>query len=146
MTEALSRMEMEFEVAYNEPPSPAPKVLSAITILLVDDDDLVRPVIGDSLRDAGYGVIEAPCAEDALRLFEDAGIPTIDLLVSDVVMPGMDGPAMVAEFRARAPGLRVLFITGHPGRHSLRGEYVLLKPFTNAQLANSVEACLRVAG
>jgi len=145
MTKGLSRMAPEYDVEDIEPPSPQPKSGSDLTILLVDDDDLVRPVIGDSLRDAGYAVVESHSAELALRLFTAGVVPRIDLLVSDVVMPGMDGPAMVAEFRALCAGLRVLFITGHPGRHSLRGERVLLKPFTNLQLANAVEACLRVA-
>ena len=143
MTKGLSRMASEYDVDDIEPPS-QPQAGSSFTILLVDDDDLVRPVIGDSLRDAGYSVIEAHSAAVALDLFAAGIVPRIDLLVSDVVMPDMDGPAMVAEFRAQYAGLRVLFITGHPGRHSLRGECVLLKPFTNLQLSNAVEACLRV--
>lgn len=105
-------------------------------LVLVDDDDLVRPVIADSLREAGYDVQEAATAHECIELVDR--LPHIDLLISDVVMPGMDGPTMVARLRRDRPDLRVLFITGHSGQHSLAGEQVLRKPFTNGELTRAV--------
>jgi two-component system, cell cycle sensor histidine kinase and response regulator CckA len=112
-------------------------------VLLVDDDDLVRPVIADSLREAGYEVVEAADAEEAISLVH--ALPQIDLVISDVVMPGMDGPTMVAKLRRERPDLRVLFITGHSGQHSLTGERVLRKPFTNGELTRAVVASMSIS-
>jgi CheY-like chemotaxis protein len=109
---------------------------SAGRILLVDDDELVRPVIAVSLQDSGYQVLEAADAEAALALIRSE--PRFELLISDVVMPGMDGPTMVAQLRRERSTLPVLFITGHSAEHTLAGERVLRKPFTNAELANAV--------
>jgi CheY-like chemotaxis protein len=106
------------------------------SVLLVDDDDLVRPVIADSLREAGYDVLEAADAAEAVTLMRSR--PELALLISDVVMPGVDGPTMVAQLRIEQPALRVLFITGHAGDHSLAGERVLRKPFTNGELVRAV--------
>jgi len=98
-------------------------------ILLVEDDDEVRPVTSAFLRDLGYTVIEASSAEMARALA--ATLETIDLLVSDVVMPGADGPTLAAWLRTERPGLPVLFVTGHAwDARSLQGETVLRKPFT----------------
>ena len=135
-----SRDGMELTVGAEVPPGMRPAAGSEPLILLVDDDDLVRPVIGDALRDAGYRVVEASSAEVALALVPELG--RIDLLVSDVVMPGMDGPAMVAQMRDLRSDLNVMFITGHAGQHSLDGERVLQKPFTNRQLMAHVVACI----
>ena len=110
------------------------------SVLLVDDDDLVRPVIADSLREAGYDVMEAADAAQAIAMIH--GLQQLDLLISDVVMPGMDGPTMVAKLRSERPDLRVLFITGHAGKYSLAGERVLRKPFTNRELTRAVVASM----
>jgi two-component system cell cycle sensor histidine kinase/response regulator CckA len=111
-------------------------------VLLVDDDDLVRSVIADTLRQEGYTVIEAPSGQVALSLV--TAMPPVDLVVSDVVMPGMPGPSLVARLRAQRPDLKVLFITGHPGEHDLRGERVLQKPFTGAALSEASLAALGI--
>jgi len=113
-------------------------------VVLVDDDDLVRPVIADSLRDAGYEVVEAADAQEAINLVQS--MPQLDLLISDVVMPGMDGPTMVARLRSLRPDLRVLFITGHAGPYSLAGERVLRKPFTSRELTRAVHASIALPG
>ena len=115
------------------------------TVLVVDDDDQVRPVTAGFLRELGYAVIEAANAEAAEVLAHAAG--NVDLLVTDVVMPGADGPALAARLRAEWPDLPVLFITGHADRSRLEGEPVLAKPFTSAELGRRVLACLgRSAG
>lgn len=116
--------------------TPVEATVEGGSVVLVDDDDLVRPVIANSLREAGFEVQEAANATEAISLVHS--LPHIDLLISDVVMPGMDGPAMVARLRSERPDLRVLFITGHSGQHSLDGEQVLRKPFTNGELARAV--------
>ncbi len=110
------------------------------TLLVVDDDNQVRPVTAGYLRDLGYSVIEAANAEAAEVLAHAAG--SLDLVITDVVMPGADGPALAARLRAEWPGLPVLFVTGHADRTRLEGEAVLAKPFTSAELGRRVLECL----
>jgi light-regulated signal transduction histidine kinase (bacteriophytochrome) len=110
-------------------------------ILLVEDDNEVRPVTAAFLRDLGYTVIEASSAEMARALA--ATLETIDLIVSDVVMPGADGPTMAAWLRTERPGLPVLFVTGHAwDARSLQGETVLRKPFSTSDFELAVLAKL----
>ncbi len=108
------------------------------SVLLVDDDELARPLVADLLRQAGYAVTEAANAQAALSAARE--MARLDLLVSDVVMPGLGGPQMVALLRAERPALRVVFITGHPAGHALAGERVLSKPFTAAELLDIMRA------
>jgi CheY-like chemotaxis protein len=110
-------------------------------VLLVDDDAQGRPVTAALLRDLGYAVIEACDAERALAILH--ATPAIDLVVTDVIMPGIDGPALAGRIRAERPGLPVLFITGHPGTHALDDKDVLTKPFTARELRKIVERTLR---
>ena len=112
----------------------------ALAILLVDDDTQGRPVAAALLRALGHAVVEAADAESALAAMRAA--PALDLLVTDVIMPGLDGPAFAARVRAERPGLPVLFITGHPGMHVLDGEAVLAKPFTARELRAGVARAL----
>lgn len=114
------------------------------TVLVVDDDDHVRPVTSGFLRDLGYTVIEAANAEAAEVLAHTAG--SVDLVITDVVMPGAAGPVLAARLRAEWPGLPVLFMTGHADRFRLEGEAVLAKPFTSAGLGRGVLECLGRGG
>ncbi len=82
------------------------------TILLVEDEDAVRGFGARALRSRGYTVIEAQSGVDALEQVGDA-IDSIDLVVSDVVMPEMDGPTLLRELRARKPDLKVIFVSGY---------------------------------
>lgn len=107
------------------------------TILVVDDDDGVRPVTGEILRGLGYRVVEAPSAEAAEALAHAGGVE-IHMLVTDVVMGGASGPALAARLRAEWPHLPVLYITGHAAGAALTGAPVLGKPFTEAALAGAV--------
>jgi two-component system cell cycle sensor histidine kinase/response regulator CckA len=82
------------------------------TILLVEDEDAVRVIVTAVLRRQGYRVLEASTPALAIELFERHG-PEVDLLLSDVVMPGMNGPALAQRLVAARPELRVLFISGY---------------------------------
>jgi two-component system cell cycle sensor histidine kinase/response regulator CckA len=115
-------------------------------VLLVEDEPMVRSVAERALTRHGYTVITADNGEDALEILE-RGDP-IDLLISDVVMPGMDGPTMVREARKSRPDLKILFMSGYAEeqlRKSIDIENVnfLPKPFSVTELA---EAARRAAG
>lgn len=114
-------------------------------ILLVDDDQLVRLIVGRYLALAGHEVLEAADGASALAQFCEA----TDLVVSDVLMPGMSGPELVARLRRQRPSLRVLFITGFdagafdngPGDDRTR---VLRKPFSREALLAEVDILLQL--
>ncbi len=114
------------------------------TILLVEDDDPVRTFGARALRNRGYQVIEAKGGDEALALMrEHAG--KIDLLITDVVMPQMDGPTLVREMRELDPELKVIFISGY-AEDSFRqrlgsgeGIHFLPKPFSLKHLTIKVK-------
>ncbi|MFN0073588.1 MAG: PAS domain S-box protein [Chloroflexota bacterium] len=110
------------------------------TILLVEDDEQVRPVAAALLRDLGYSVLEAGNAETAFALAY--AVEHVDLVVTDVVMPGADGATLAARLRSAWPRLPVLFITGHAQGANLQDEPVLSKPFTLAELASQTLTAL----
>ena len=110
------------------------------TVLLVEDEPMVRSVAERALTRHGYTVITADNGEDALEII--AKNEPIDLLISDVVMPGMDGPTMVREARLSRPELKILFISGYAEeqlRKSIDIENVnfLPKPFSVTELAEA---------
>jgi two-component system cell cycle sensor histidine kinase/response regulator CckA len=116
------------------------------TVLLVEDEPMVRTVAERALTRHGYTVITADNGEDALAVLAK-GEP-IALLISDVVMPGMDGPTMVREARKSRPDLKILFMSGYAEeqlRKSIDIENVnfLPKPFSVTELA---EAARRAVG
>ncbi|HEY4175467.1 MAG TPA: ATP-binding protein [Kofleriaceae bacterium] len=112
-------------------------------VVLVDDDAFVRASAARALRGRGYDVIEAPDGKAALEVIEREG-SSIAMLVTDVVMPGMDGRELAQKARGVVPKLRVLYTTGYAddavSRHGvLRSEIDLLeKPFGTRQLAGRV--------
>jgi two-component system cell cycle sensor histidine kinase/response regulator CckA len=119
------------------------------TILLVEDEDAVRNFGARALRSRGYTVIEAQSGIDALARLEEHAIDHIDLVVSDVVMPEMDGPSLLKELRHRKPEIRVIFMSGY-AEEAFRKNLpdgqqfdFLPKPFGLKQL---VEAVKRVKG
>jgi two-component system, cell cycle sensor histidine kinase and response regulator CckA len=120
------------------------------TILVVEDDVAVRRLVKRILTKAGYTVLGSSSGIDALQICEMYGA-TIDLLLTDVVMPGMSGQALAESIRLDHPSLPVLFMSGYPGdtvatRGELEGsdEY-LLKPFTSVQLLEKVRNSLTAA-
>ena len=115
------------------------------TVLLVEDEPMVRSVAERALTRHGYTVITADNGEEALEVIAKG--EEIDLLLSDVVMPGMDGPAMVAEARKQRPELKVLFMSGYAEeqlRHSLGVDnaHFLPKPFSVQDLAEAAKRAL----
>ena len=115
------------------------------TILLVEDEDMVRAVAERALTRQGYTVLTAENGDAALELLETSGRP--DLLISDVVMPVMDGPAMVRLARERYPDLPVIFMSGYAEeqlRKSIDLDAVafLPKPFSVQQLAEAARDAL----
>jgi two-component system cell cycle sensor histidine kinase/response regulator CckA len=116
------------------------------TVLLVEDEPMVRSVAERALTRHGYKVVTADNGEDALEVLRSG--ESIDLLISDVVMPGMDGPTMVREARKSWPDLKILFMSGYAEeqlRKSIDIENVnfLPKPFSVTELA---EAARRAVG
>ncbi len=118
------------------------------TLLLVEDDDTVRGFAARVLRGAGYTVLEARSGEGALR--ESKGhAGGIDLLLTDVVMPGMSGREVARQLGASRPRTRVLYMSGYTedaiGLHGVLDEGTLLleKPFTPAVLLGKVREALR---
>jgi len=113
------------------------------TVLLVEDDAGVRGVAARALREGGFLVLAAGGAGEAMELAARSPGP-VDVLVTDVVMPGVNGKALAEELRRRRPDLRVLFVSGYPddiiGRHGVLdpGVEFLPKPFTPASLVARV--------
>ena len=115
------------------------------TVLIVEDEPMVRGVAERALTRHGYTVITADSGEDALEVIGRG--EEIDLLISDVVMPGMDGPAMVEEARKSRPDLKVLFMSGYAEeqlRNSINVDNVsfLPKPFSVQELAEATKRTL----
>ncbi len=106
------------------------------SILLVEDDDHLQRIATGLLRDWGYRVVHARNAEAAEVLAH--GMPALDLLVTDVALPGATGPQLIARLRAERPGLPVLFVTGESGHAAISGQPVLRKPFSGSQLREAV--------
>jgi signal transduction histidine kinase/CheY-like chemotaxis protein len=107
--------------------------------LLVDDEDLVRMSTADMLMDLGYEVVEAGSGEEALRLLGGGLAP--DLLVTDHLMPGMNGADLARQARALRPGLPVLIVSGYAQVDGIAPDLPrLTKPFRNADLATALAA------
>ena len=133
-------------------PRPAPPAEDGLrpgvgTVLLVEDDPGVRDVAARALRDGGYRVLAASGAGEAMELAARSPGP-VDILVTDVVMPGVNGRALAEELVLRRPSMRVLYLSGYAddilGRHGVleAGVEFLAKPFTPASLIAKVGAVL----
>ncbi len=121
------------------------------TVLLVEDQPDVRSVAVRVLRARGYRVIEAGSADEALAVAESEAASGIDLLVTDVVMPGTSGTELAARIGRRLPRLPVLFVSGYVGEGSDAGASLatrsfLAKPFTPDGLAAAVRETLDTGG
>ena len=117
------------------------------TILLVEDQDAVRSLISRVLLASGYRVVQADSGPQALAL-PDSQVGAIDLLITDVVMPGMSGRELAGRLSARRGPVRVLFISGYAPKGDVQpgilgpGEAFLQKPFTPAQITVRVAEIL----
>jgi PAS domain S-box-containing protein len=126
-----------------EQPSPSRETGGSETILVVEDEELVRAVIREILEDAGYTVLGARHGRQALELAAAHEGP-IDLLVTDLVMPELGGRELAAELAKTRPGTGVVFMSGYPDdavvSHGVLepGSAFIQKPFTHAELARKV--------
>ena len=113
-------------------------------VLLVEDEAPVRAFAARALRLRGYTVIEAACAEDALETLQDSSLE-VDLFMTDVVMPGMDGPSWVRRALENRPGVKVVFVSGYAeeqmedGSLTIPNSVFLPKPFSLADLTETVQ-------
>jgi len=139
----------EDEVKHNAPSSAPEETERDLTgtarILLVEDEDAVRTFSTRALTNKGYEVLTAEHGEAGLSVFKEQTKP-IDLLITDVMMPGMDGPTLAKEIRAVMPDLKIIFVSGYT-EEKLKdtlgeGIYFLPKPFTLKQLAAKVKDVL----
>ena len=118
------------------------------TILLVEDEEGLRALNARGLKSRGYSVIEAGNGVEALEVFEGAG-GKVDLVVSDVVMPEMDGPTLLKELRKKNPDLKMIFVSGYAEEAFEKslpaGEKFafLPKPFTLKQLIEQVKETMK---
>jgi two-component system cell cycle sensor histidine kinase/response regulator CckA len=125
----------------------ATDLTGSATILLVEDEEAVRAFGKRALMSRGYTVHEAGSGTEALEVMEETG-GKIDLVVSDVVMPEMDGPSLLRELRKTRPDLKIIFVSGYAedafARNLPVGEqfHFLPKPFSLKQLATAVKEAL----
>jgi two-component system, cell cycle sensor histidine kinase and response regulator CckA len=137
----------EGAVAAPQPPQPAALRGGTETILVVDDDAALRSVTERVLRRAGYTVVTARGGKEALDMIARLD-GRLKLILTDVVMPDMNGPALASRVAELHPGIRVLFASGYPDdavtRHGVLPEGVefIGKPFTVAELAARVREVL----
>ena len=115
-------------------------------ILLVEDEDAVRLFSKRALSNKGYEVMAADSGDSALALLADNADKEIDLVLTDVVMPGMDGPTMAMKIRETNPDLKIIFMSGYTEdklkEHMRDNVWFLPKPFTLQQLAEKVKEVL----
>lgn len=129
---------------------PAEKPMAALAkqgegvILLVEDEAPVRAFASRALRLRGYTVLEAESAEDALKTLEDEAL-TVDVFVTDVIMPGMDGPSWVKKALVKRPDVKVVFVSGYAeedvvdNQSKIPNSVFLPKPFSLNDLTNTVQ-------
>ena len=119
------------------------------TILLVEDEDMLRGLIRELLEIKGYLVLEASQGVEALELFKKS-VGSVDLVLTDVVMPHMSGSELVERLRKEQPALRVIFMSGYTGANNaaihksleMPGVAFLQKPFRLNALISQVEELL----
>jgi two-component system cell cycle sensor histidine kinase/response regulator CckA len=142
-------VENEDDLKVLEQKAEAPEQIADLTgkgkVLLVEDEDAVRSFASRALATRGYTVLEAASGAEALEIM-DREQGQVDLVVSDVVMPEMDGPTLLRHLRERNPDIRIIFMSGYAEeafRKNLTADedFVFLpKPFTLKKLAETVKA------
>ena len=137
----LPRVEGEARTA-SQPSQQEAKARGAGTVLVVEDEELVRRSLYDILEGKGYRVLQARNAREAMLIGGGYG-GAIDLMLADLVLPGMSGPELADELRPRCPDMRVLFISGYRNDARVRrleqaGKAFFPKPFTAVAIAEKV--------
>jgi len=141
----LPRLHMEPDTAAQVDPVQAPRGTGE-RILVVEDDRVVRMLIVEVLEELGYQLMQAGDAQSALGLLEQS--PPLDLLLTDVGLPGMSGRQLADAVRQRQPGLKVLFATGYAESAEVRDGYLdngmemIAKPFSFDALAAKIKSML----
>src|SRR3954471_5795089 len=120
------------------------------TILVVDDEPEIRKLVGAMVAQTGYTILTADSGEHALTLYKN-NKDYIDLLITDVVAPGMSGPMLADKLTAIQPDLKVLYISGYDNTHVVqkyvveKGHALLAKPFTAEEIQAKIQELLRPA-
>ncbi len=135
-----------------QPPVSAPRIKTSAdgVVLLVEDEAPVRAFASRALRLRGYTVLEADHAEAALEMLENAELH-VDIFVTDVIMPGLDGPTWVRQALQKRPDTKVVFVSGYPedafddGQPEVLGAAFLPKPFSLKDLTDAVQDQLQTA-
>ena len=137
---------------FDRPARPNPTLESLImsatlsTILVVEDDAIVRMLIVDVLEELDYKVLEADGSEQALEILVDTA-SHIDLMMTDVGLPGMDGRELALEARKMRPELPILFASGYAESIDVPdGMHVIGKPFSIDELRDKVKGILETQG
>ena len=118
------------------------------TILFVEDVDDLCEMASEALRSLGYKVYTASNGLDAIKLFKEKS-GEIDLVVTDLIMPGMNGTDLVKQLREQAPDLRVLYTSGYSESHFNHDGFLkkdilfLKKPYSIAQLSSKIQEALK---
>lgn len=150
ITVYLPEADSEECAAKEEPRSPVSGELTGKeTILLVEDEEMVRELAVESLQGYGYAILQAPNGNEALSICE-SHMGKIDLLITDLVMPGMNGIELSRKFRDSHPGVPVLFMSGYAEDalddlgHMADRQSFLQKPITPTRLSRKVREMLPV--
>src|SRR5947209_2292726 len=119
------------------------------TILVVDDEPEIRKLVGAMVSQFGYSVLTADSGEHAITLYKNQPGP-IELLITDVVAPGMSGPMLADKLTAIQPDLKVLYISGYDNTQVVqkyvveKGHALLAKPFSVEELRSKVSGLLNL--
>ncbi|MDB5312279.1 MAG: Blue-light-activated protein [Gemmataceae bacterium] len=128
---------------------PGPGTQRPVTVLLVEDQDAIRKLFQMALTAQGYRVVAAPAGEEAIRICSAHPGP-VDVLVTDVNLPGMKGPELTRVLQGSRPGLKVLYLSGYGSDVCTSGPtggmlHFLQKPFQLDVLARKVRDMLAPA-
>ena len=131
------------------PPRPQPAAISAAaTVLVAEDDPSVRRLVGHILSPKGYQVLAAQSVDDAVRIVQNHPGP-IDVLLSDIIMPGMNGPELYTRLATARPKMKVIFMSGYSDETASRcgaldpGRHFLQKPFSPHNLLVKIAQALK---
>jgi two-component system, cell cycle sensor histidine kinase and response regulator CckA len=119
------------------------------TILVVDDEPEIRKLVSAMVTQFGYNALTADSGEHAITMYRNLNTP-IELLITDVIAPGMSGPMLADKLSALQPDLKVLYISGYDNTHVVqkyvveRGHVLLPKPFTMEELRGKMLQLLPV--